>query len=421
MNHKPLDAHALDVSSARARFPGLSRQVAGHPAIFLDGPGGSQVPRSVIDAVANCLAHNNANDGGAFATSVEVGQLVSEARRAVADLLGCTDPDLVVFGPNMTTLTLSLSRSLARTWFPGDEIIVTRLDHDANIAPWLLAARDAGVQVRFLDINPSDCTLRVDQLKDRLTNRTRLVAVGAVSNAVGTINPVREMADIAHAVGALFFVDAVHSVPHLFTNVQDWDCDFLVCSAYKFFGPHLGILWGRRHVLENLPTYKVRPAPDTVPGRWMTGTPSFEAIAGTMAAVDYLASLGRTVHASGGRREALAAAFTAIRDHEMRLAARFLDGLALLSGWRLWGIGEPARLGERVPTFGLTHPRRTPEELAARLAEKGIFAWSGNFYAQELIEALGLAPHGLLRIGFLHYNTMDEVDRLLETLQRVGG
>jgi cysteine desulfurase family protein (TIGR01976 family) len=392
--------------------------VNGRPAVYFDGPGGSQVPRRVIDAVADCLAHHNANEGGVFATSREVGEVVEQARLAVADLLGSDDPDLVVFGPNMTSLTFALSRALARTWSQGDEVIVTRLDHDANVRPWVLAARDAGAVVRFLDVDPSDCTLRLDQLQSLVNSRTVLVAVGVASNAVGTINPVADIAAAAHRVGALLFLDAVHAVPHMLADVRQWGADFLVCSAYKFFGPHLGVLWGRRELLARLPAYKLRPAPDDLPGRWMTGTPSFEAIAGTLEAVNYLADLGRHTAAGGfaDRRTALAAAFTAIRQHETELADRLLAGLRGQGAWRIWGVAAKERMYQRVPTFGLTHEKHDPETLARALAERGVFTWSGNFYAAELMDALKLDPQGMLRIGLLHYNTQEEVDRLLDIL-----
>ncbi|HJZ59835.1 MAG TPA: cysteine desulfurase-like protein, partial [Gemmataceae bacterium] len=322
----------------------------------------------------------------------------------------------VVFGANMTTLTFALSRALARTWQSGDEVVVTRLDHDANVTPWVLAAADAGATVRLLDIDPSDCTLRLDLLPTLLSDRTRLVAVGLASNAVGTVNPVREVVAAARRVGALVFVDAVHAVPHRPVDVVALGADFLACSPYWFFGPHLGVLWGRRELLERLPAYKVRPAPDSSPGRWMTGTPSFEAIAGTHAAVDYLASLG-----SGDNRSAsLATGYVAIRAHETALAAQFLDGLARFPAWRVWGIADPARIGDRVATFGLTHRTKPAAEVAAALGSQGLFVWSGNFYAQGLIERLGLAPAGMLRIGFLHYNIAEEVARTLDALAAVG-
>ncbi|MFO0966422.1 MAG: cysteine desulfurase-like protein [Gemmataceae bacterium] len=406
----------LDVEACRRQFPGLARQVNGRPAMFLDGPGGSQVPRTVIDAVADCLAHRNANDGGRFATSREVGLEAAAARRAVADLLGAADSDEIVFGANMTTLTFALSRSLARTWRPGDEVVVTRLDHDANVTPWVSAAAAARATVRVLDIDPTDCALRLDQLPSLLNDRTRLVAVGMASNAVGTVNPIAIVSAAAKKVGALVFVDAVHAAPHLPVDVSAFGADFLACSCYKFFGPHLGVLWGRREHLERLPVDKVRPAPESAPGRWMTGTPNFEAMAGTRAAVDYLAALG----AGTDRRSALLAAYQAIRNHEVNLTAKFLAGIARLPAWRVWGITDSARIADRTPTFGVTHRTRSASEIAAALGEQGIFVWDGHFYAPALIEALGLAPAGMLRIGFLHYNTEAEIDRLLERLQDIG-
>lgn len=408
-------SNRLDVMACRAQYPGLARKVAGQTAIFLDGPGGSQVPQIVIDAVSDCLAHRNANEGGAFATSQEVGQIVVDARHAVADLLGVTAAEEVAFGPNMTTLTFALSRSLARTWRPGDEVVVTRLDHDANISPWTLAAADAGAAVRTLEVDRADCTLQIDELPSLINARTRLVAVGLASNAVGTINAVRKVADAAHRVGALVFVDAVHAAPHLAIDVAALGADFLACSAYKFFGPHLGILWGRRTLLETLPAYKVRPAPDSIPGRWMTGTPSFEAIAGTRAAVDYLAGIGE----GADRRARLVAAYARIREHETRLATEFMAGIARLPQWRIRGITDAAHMAERVPTFGVTHQSKSPEAIAHVLAEQGIFVWAGHFYAPGLIEVLGLAPLGVVRIGFLHYNTHEEVGRLLDALGRL--
>ena len=407
---------AFDVAACRAQYPGLARVVNGQPAAFLDGPGGSQVPQAVIDAVADCMAHRNANDGGAFVTSRAVHELVADARSAVADLLGAADPDEIVFGLNMTTLAFALSRSLAKTWRPGDEIVVTRLDHDANVSPWVLAAADAGATVRYLEIDPSDCTLRLDDLSDMITNRTRFVAVGMASNAVGTVNALREIIAATKRVGALVFIDAVHGVPHRPVDVVTLGADFVACSPYKFFGPHLGVLWGRGELLAELPAYKVHPAPDAGPGRWMTGTTSFEAIAGTHAAVDYLANLG----GGGERRSALARGYAAIAEHETALARQFLAGVAKLPSWRVWGIADPERLRERVSTFGLTHRIQPPTEVAARLAEQGIFAWAGHFYAQNLIETLGLAPAGMLRIGFLHYNTSEEVARTIAALAAIG-
>jgi len=413
-------ARPLDVERCRARFPALSRTVGGRRAVFFDGPAGSQVPQSVADAVFQVLTAQNANCGGVFATSREVDALLAEAHRAAAELLGTDDPGLVAFGPNMTTLTYALSRALARTWREGDEIVVTRLEHDANVSPWVQAARDAGATVREAAIHVSDCTLDLEDLAARIGPRTRLVAVGAASNAVGTVNPVARVAELAHAVGALVFVDAVHYAPHRLIDVEAWGCDFLACSAYKFFGPHVGLLYGRRELLERLPAYKLRPASNDVPERWMTGTQNHEGIAGTLAAIDYLADLGREHgDAVTARRPALVAAFRTIEEHERGLAARLIEGLSAIRAVCVRGITDPARFDERVPTVAITHERRTPLEIAETLAGEGIFVWHGNYYALPLTEALGVEPEGMVRIGLLHYNTAEEVDRLLDALDRV--
>jgi cysteine desulfurase family protein (TIGR01976 family) len=411
---------ALPVDWCRGQFPALARQFAGQPAIFFDGPAGSQVPECVIEAIGAYLRNSNANHGGLFATSRESDALLETAHQALADLFGAADPTSVVFGANMTTLTFSLSRALARTWQAGDEIVVTRLDHDANVTPWVLAAHDAGATVHHLDIHPQDCTLDLDELRRRLSSRTRLVAVGAASNAVGTINPVAEICRLAHTVGAEVYVDAVHAAPHLLPDVVAWDCDWLVASAYKFFGPHVGVLWGRTDRLAQLEAYKLRPAPDSLPEKWMTGTQNHECIAGALAAVEYLAALGRKVDSrAAGRRQALSAAYTAIGEYERQLAARLLGGLSGLSSVQVFGIADPARLAGRVPTFGIRHARLQPAALAEWLADRGIFVWHGNFYALPLTEALGLEPDGLVRIGLLHYNTFTEIDRLLSALSEL--
>lgn len=402
----------------RSRFPALERQQNGRPVVYFDGPAGSQVPASVAEAVTHALLHTNANHAGAFATSVESDAMLAEAHGAVADFLGASDPDCVSFGPNMTTLVLALSRALGRTWQPGDEIVLSRLDHDANVTPWVLAARDAGATVRYADVRPEDCTLDVDSLIGQLNEHTRLVAVGLASNLVGSINPVARIAAAARDVGALVFVDAVHYAPHARIDVEALGCNFLACSAYKFFGPHVGILWGRRELLEGLQPYKLRPAPDALPGRWMTGTQNHEGIAGTLAAVDYLADLGREVSRSPDldRRAALDAAFPAIVEYEQGLAARLLEGLAKIPGVTIHGITESSSLSERVPTVAITHESVHPAELSRRLADHGIFTWSGHSYALPLTETLGLELHGVLRAGLLHYNTADELDRFLAGL-----
>jgi len=408
---------AFPIDAVRARFPGLRREVAGRRAVFFDGPAGSQTPQRVADAVSDYLLRRNANHGGPFATSQESDAMLAAAHRAVADFLGAERPDEVAFGANMTTLTFALSRALARTWRAGDEVVVTRLDHDANVSTWELAARDAGAEVRHVQIRADDCTLDLASLRSCLSERTRLVAVGAASNLVGTLNPIRQIADLTHAAGAQLFVDAVHFAPHRLIDVAAWDCDYLACSAYKFFGPHLGILWGRRELLASLPAYRLRVAPDSLPERWMTGTPCNEGIAGTLEAVEYLADLGRDV---GGRplerREALRAAFAAIEAYESSLCRQLLEGIAGLSGTRVVGIADVARLGERTPTLGLLVEGCSPAELSEALGKRGVFTWAGNSYALPLTEALGLEPHGVLRVGLLHYNTADEVARLLELL-----
>jgi cysteine desulfurase family protein (TIGR01976 family) len=373
----------------------------------------------VIDSISDYLAHHNANYGGCFAASRESDAVIHAAHQAVADLLGVRDPETIAFGQNMTSLTFAISRSLARTWKPGDEVIVTRLDHDANVTPWVLAARDAGAVVRFVEIRPEDCTLDLDDLRSKLSERTRLVAVGCASNSVGTINPVGDICRWAHDAGAEVFLDAVHYAPHALVDVEEFGCDYLACSAYKFFGPHVGILWGRRERLEELPAYKVRPASDALPSKWMTGTQNHEGIAGVLAAIDYLADLGRAVAIddSLSRRQALEHAYAAIGHYERTLIERLLAGLAEIPAVRIYGITDPARLSERLPTVSITHSGRTPADLAAYLDERGVFAWHGNYYALCLTEALGLEPHGMLRLGLVHYNTPDEVDRVLAILQ----
>jgi len=404
----------INLDAVRAQFPALQRG-----AVYFDGPAGSQVPQRVIDAVSRYLIDMNANHGGAFATSRASDALLREAHTAVADLLGASDPACIAFGANMTTLTFALSRALARTWHAGDEVVVTRLDHDGNVAPWVLAARDAGATVRSVRFHHADGTLDLDDFQRQLSAKTRLVALGCASNALGTLNPVRQLITWAHAAGALVFLDAVHLAPHALIDVAAWDCDFLACSAYKFFGPHVGVLYGKRPLLEALPACKVRPAADTIPDRWMTGTQSHEGIAGTLAAVEYLADLGRGIAPAASRREALCHAFAAIVPYERTLASRMLAGLAELPDVKVYGITDPGRLAERVPTFAITHARRSPQEVAAHLDRHGIYVWHGNFYALGTSEDLGLEPAGMVRIGALHYNTAAEIDRLLAALREL--
>lgn len=412
---------AFPIEQCRAQFPALRQLTRGRPTVFFDGPAGSQTPRRVIDAMADYLGNTNANHGGVFATSRASDAMLDEAHAAMADFVGSGDAATTIFGPNMTTLTFAFSRALARTWGPGDEVLVTRLEHDANVTPWVLAARDAGATVRHVSVRTEDCTLDLDDLRAKLSPRTRLVAVGAASNAVGTINPIEQITAWAHEAGAEVFVDAVHLAPHRALDAAAWGCDYLVCSVYKFFGPHVGVLWGRRERLEALEAYKLRAAPEELPRKWMTGTQNHEGIAGALAAVEYLADLGRAV--SGGsapRRRALVQAFTAITAYETRLCERLLAGLDEIPGLRVWGITDRRRLAERAPTLALRHEGLAPRQLAERLADEGIFVWHGNFYALPLTEALGLEPEGVVRVGLLHYNTAEEVERLLEVLRTIA-
>lgn len=409
------------IAAVRRSFPGLRREVDGRPVVLLDGPAGSQVPQPVVDAVAHCLAHTSANRGGVFATSREAGEMVDDARRAMADFVGARSAEEIVFGPCMTTLCFMLARSLARGFEAGDEVLLTRLDHDANVTPWSLAAAAAGARVQLADIRREDCTLDMDDFDKRLTPRTRLVAVVAASNLAGTTPDLATIIDHAHAAGACVVVDAVHYAPHRRIDVRAWDCDFLFCSPYKFFGPHLGVLWGRGDLLRALPVDHLRPAPSRAPESWELGTQNHEGIAGTRAAVDYLADLGSAITGEHlTRRDALTAAFEAIARYENGLSGQFLEGLRALPAFRLHGIEDTTRLDQRTPTFALTHERRRPREIAADLAARGIFAWHGNCYALPVSEALGREPDGVLRVGFLHYNTAAEVSRLLAALAEVG-
>jgi cysteine desulfurase family protein (TIGR01976 family) len=410
----------FDPAVLRPQFPALATALDGQPVVFLDGPGGTQVPQRVIDAVTTYYRETNANHGGAFATSVRSDAMLAEARAAVADLLGAASPAEVTFGQNMTSLTFALSRSIARVLGPGDEVVISRLDHEANRGPWIAAAADAGATVREIPVDPAGCTLDLGALDAALADRPRLVAVGYASNAVGTVNPVAEIVRRAHAAGAWTFVDAVHYAPHGPLDVAALGADFLACSAYKFFGPHLGILYGRAEVLDELPAYKVRPAED----RWETGTQNHEGIAGTLAAVEYLAEVGErfgAVEAGAPRRDRLVAGMRSIEAYERGLAARALAGLATVPGLRVHGLADPARVGERTPTFAATLAGWTPRGLAEALAARGIFAWDGDFYATTLVEDLGLASTGgVVRLGLVHYTTADEVDRLVGTLRELA-
>jgi cysteine desulfurase family protein (TIGR01976 family) len=414
---------ALDLHYIRAQFPSLAQTVNGHPAVFLDGPGGTQVPQRVIDAISDYLRRDNANSGGAYATSRRTDAVIADARAAMADFLHCGS-DEVVFGPNMTTLTFAMSRAVGRDLSPGDEILVTRLDHDANVSPWL-ALEEKGVTIRWAEIHEADCTLDLADLASKINQKTKLVAVGYASNAVGTINPVKEIIRLAHAAGALAWVDAVHYAPHGLIDVADLDCDFLVCSTYKFFGPHMGVLFGKREHLQRLRPYKVRPLSNAIPLRWEWGTLNHECIAGITACVDYLADLGRRVEPQAAtRRAAIVAAFESIHRHEHALMRRLITGVAEIPQLKIYGIIDPSCFAWRCPTLALRMINQTadqtPLRLATKLGERGFFTWDGNYYALNLSERLDVEKTGgFLRIGLAHYNTEEEVDRLLAALREI--
>jgi cysteine desulfurase family protein (TIGR01976 family) len=412
---------ALDLTWVRSQFPSLAQTVNGQPAVFLDGPGGTQVPQRVVDAIGDYLKHSNANTCGAYATSRRTDAVIAEARAAVADFLGC-DKDEVVFGPNMTTLTFAISRSIGRELGPGDEILLTHLDHDANVSPWR-ALEERGVTVRFADVKQDDCTLNMTDLTQKINSRTRVVAVGYASNAVGTINDVEEIVRLAHQKGSLAYIDAVHYAPHGPIDVRALDCDFLVCSTYKFFGPHMGVLYGKREYLKRLRPYKVRANTNAIPNAWEWGTLNHECIAGIAACVDYLADLGRQADSSAStRRAALLAAYRAIQQHERGLAETLIRGLLDIPALKLYGITDPGKLDRRCPTFAIRIAGHTPLELATRLGERGFFTWDGNYYALNLTELLDVEKDGgFLRIGLAHYNTAEEVGRLLVALREIAG
>ena len=403
----------LDLQSVRRQFPALALKVDGQPVVYVDNPAGTQVPQRVIDRTAEYWRTMNANQGGTFATSRRSDALIAQVRQAAATLLNAASADEIVFGPNMTTLTFAVSRAIGRELKPGDEIVVTRLDHDANVSPWL-ALQERGVTVRLVDIQVPECTLDMSDLQRQLTPRTRLVAVTHASNAVGTIPDLAAVSRVAHAAGAWLWVDAVHYGPHGPIDVRAIDCDFLVCSSYKFFGPHQGILYGRRELLQRLRPYKVRPASDEVPSRWETGTQNHECLAGLLGAFEYLAELGG---ADRVVRPALEAAMDRIRRHERALVARLIDGLQQIPGITLYGITAPAEFDHRVPTVSLTWPPHRPEAVARWLASHQVFVTHGDHYATELMTKLGLVDEGgTLRIGMAHYNTASEVDLVLELL-----
>ncbi|MBI5031372.1 MAG: cysteine desulfurase-like protein [Chloroflexi bacterium] len=408
-----------DVNEIRSHFPALQSG-----AIFFDGPGGTQVSQQVIDAVANYYKTMNANTHGAFATAQKSDAMIAEAHAAFADFLNARSPDEIVFGPNMTTLTFNISRALGRWLNPGDEIIVTHLDHDADISPWL-ALEERGAIIRWVDIHQDDCTLDLADYERQLSTKTKIVAVGGASNAVGSMNDLKTIISLAHMAGAVVFVDAVHLAPHSPIDVQDLDCDLLACSVYKYYGPHLGVLYGKYDLLDRLQAYKVRPAENTPPHKFETGTQNHEGIAGALAAVNYLASVGEKYGAPyaaqfkqfSGRRLHLKTALAAIKEYEKKLFVRLMTSLREIPGICIYGITDLARFDYRTPTVAFTLDGKTPREVAEHLGQQNIYVWDGNYYALALMDRLGLEGQGgAVRVGLAHYNTVEEVDRLLRLL-----
>jgi cysteine desulfurase family protein (TIGR01976 family) len=419
-----------DIDSVRYRFPALRRPGPdGRPVAWLDNAAGTQVVDTCLRAINDYLLASNANHGVPNAPSIETDELVREVRSATADLLGVVEADEISFGPNMTTVTFALSRAIGASLAPGDEIVVTRLDHDANVAPWLAVARAHGLEVRWVSVRPDDTTLDIDELERIVGPRTRVVAVGLVSNATGTINPMPRIAAVAHAAGADLFVDAVAAVPHLAIDVSAMGADYLVCSPYKFYGPHLGVCWGRRERLEALPPFHVRPAGDAIPGRLETGTKPFELLAGLGGTLRYLEKVGVTQGGAAGspgqgdrfRRSRYLAAMSAIRRYEVALGRQLLERVSAVRGIRVHGITDPTRASERCPTVALTLPGHDPAEVARFLGERGIYVRNGDHYAYELHRALGLdASGGTVRVSLGHYNTAAEIERLGEALDELA-
>jgi cysteine desulfurase family protein (TIGR01976 family) len=407
---------SFPIAWVREQFPALRLSVGRRPAIFLDGPGGTQVPESVIRAVSDYYRTSNSNLGGQFLTSQKTFEIVQQARHALAEFFNAVDAAEIIFGQNMTSLTFALSRVLAKNWEPGAEVIVTSLDHDANVSPWRLAAEEKNVVVKIWQFRKETCSLDVEDLRSLISERTVLIAVTLASNAVGSLVDVRSVVQLAKKVGAMVYVDAVHFAAHGKIDVQAFGCDFLACSAYKFFGPHIGVLWARKEWLASAESFKVRPASNQPPGKWETGTQSFESIAGTLAALEYLREVANRSMGSNSLR----AAMGVIRQYELAISERFLSGIAQNPRINLYGISVPADAGGRTPTFAVRLEGLHPEAAAKKLGERGIFVWSGHFYALDLIERLRLSDQGgVIRIGFVHYNTEEEVDRTLDALKNL--
>lgn len=410
---------AFPIDGQRGEFPALALADAGKRRIYLDNPAGTQVPRAVADAVARCLIETNANLGGFFATTLAAQAVVDAAHEAMADFLGASGPEEIIVGANMTTLTYHMSRTLGRDWQPGDEIIVTRMDHEGNVSPWLQLAEDRGLKVHFLPFDTQSWQVEEEALSALLSDRTRLVALNYASNLTGSINRIQELTARAKAAGAIVYVDAVQYAPHGLVDVKALGCDFLACSAYKFFGPHMGVLWGRRALIETLVPYKCRCSSNGLPERFELGTPQIELMAGLSATIDYFEQLGERAGATGSRRDKIASAFAVSIAYEAGLAQRLIDGLSRVAGLTIHGIVDPRRIHERVPTVSFTVEGIAPDEIARALAQDNIFVWSGHNYAWEVVHQLGIpAEQGVVRIGIAHYNTVEEIDETLEAVAR---
>lgn len=399
-------------SEIRTHFPALERREGGRPVAYFDGPGGTQVPRPVVEAMADYLFHHNANTDWAYPSSQETNALVERAREAFADFLNAA-PAEVVFGANMTTLAFHLSRALAPRFGPRDEIVVTELDHHANIAPWQRLAAETRATLRWARMDPETGQLDWDDLESKITRGTRLVAVGAASNALGTVNDVARVVEMAHAVGALVFIDAVHYAPHHLLDVRAWDCHLLACSAYKMYGPHIGVLYGRYDLLESLDFPRLQPAPERPPEKAETGTPNFEGIAGAAAAVDFLASLAK----GGIRRQRLQAVFAELHRRGEQLFEHLWQGLGSIDGVRLYG---PPPEAARTPTVAFTIDGVASREVSRKLGQAGVFTSHGDFYAATVVERLGLGKEGLVRAGCACYTTAEEVERLVEGVRAIA-
>lgn len=412
---------AIDLDLIRQQFPSLAETDDGRARYYFDNPAGTQVPQIVADRMSDCLLYKSANIGGFFPTSRLAGEVADGARAAMADFLNAPSPDEIIFGQNMTTITFHVARSIGQHLQAGDEIILSRMDHDANVEPWKLMARDFDLKVRWLEFDTDTFEFDLGQLDELLTERTRLVCVGGASNLTGTINDVKTICAKAREAGAWSYVDAVQSAPHIVSDVLDIGCDFYVCSAYKFFGPHQGILWGRREILEALQPYKVRPAPAELPWSFEPGTQSHEGMAGTAAAVDYFAWIGEAMSgATDGRREQVCAGLDLLFDYEKQLAERLIAGIQAAPGTRILGISDSAAADRRVPTVSFVHESKSPEAIARGLAERNIFAWNGHNYALELARKLDIEKSGgAVRIGAVHYNTLEEIDVVTAALAEI--